>query len=151
MELTGSWPHSQQPTTCPCLPPYHFLKSHFNIILSTTPQRSKCSLYLRSPHQLPACPSPIPHTCHMPCPSHSSCFDHPNNTAWFKRMDSILYVCISWIIHGMWMIYITFERGGPKFSNTTARALPSAQPCSSISWEQNGYYVAQDFLRSSVH
>jgi len=23
----------------------------------------------------------------------------------------------------MWMIYITFERGGPKFSNTTARAL----------------------------
>jgi len=23
----------------------------------------------------------------------------------------------------MWVIYITFERGGPKFSNTTARAL----------------------------
>ena len=23
----------------------------------------------------------------------------------------------------MWIIYITFERGGPKFSNTTARAL----------------------------
>jgi hypothetical protein len=23
----------------------------------------------------------------------------------------------------MWMIYITFEKGGPKFSNTTARAL----------------------------
>ena len=46
-------------------------------------------------------------------------------TAWFKKMDSISYVYISWTIHGMWMIYeyITFERGGPKFSNTTARAL----------------------------
>jgi hypothetical protein len=43
--------------------------------------------------------------------------------AWFKKMDSISYVYISWTIHGMWMIYITFERGGPKFSNTTARAL----------------------------
>ena len=44
-------------------------------------------------------------------------------TAWFKKMDSNSYVYISWTIHGMWMIYITFERGGPKFSNTTARAL----------------------------
>ena len=45
---------------------------------------------------------------------------HP---AWFKKMDSISYVYISWTIHGMWMIYITSERGGPKFSNTIARAL----------------------------
>jgi len=61
-------------------------------------------------------------------------------------MDAISYVYVSWTIHGMWMIYIMFERGGPKFSNTTARALPSAQPCSSVSWEQNGYYAAQDFF-----
>ena len=40
-----------------------------------------------------------------------------------QKMDSILYVYIFWTIHDMWMIYITFERGGPKFSNTTARAL----------------------------
>ena len=46
-----------------------------------------------------------------------------NYTAWLKKMDSISYVYISWTIHGMWMLYITFERGGPKFSNTTARAL----------------------------
>jgi len=46
-----------------------------------------------------------------------------NYTAWFKKMDSISYVYISWTIHGMWTIYITFEREGPKFSNTTARAL----------------------------
>jgi len=52
--------------------PYHFLKSHFNIILSTTPQLSKWPLYLRSSHQIPACPSSIPHTCHVPRPSHSN-------------------------------------------------------------------------------
>ena len=45
------------------------------------------------------------------------------STGWLKKMDSVLYVYISWTIHGMWIIYITFERGGPKFSNTTARAL----------------------------
>ena len=26
---------------------------------------------------------------------------------------------------------------------------PSAQPCSSVSWEQNGYFAAQEFLRVS--
>ena len=41
-------------------------------------------------------------------------------TAWLKYMDSISYVYISWTMHGMWMIYITFEREGPKFSITTA-------------------------------
>ena len=45
------------------------------------------------------------------------------NTALFKKIDSISYIYISWTVHGMWMIYITFERGGPKFSNTTVRAL----------------------------
>ena len=44
-------------------------------------------------------------------------------TGWFKKMDSISYVYISWTIHGMWMIYITFERGGPKLSNTTGWML----------------------------
>ena len=47
----------------------------------------------------------------------------PQCTAWFKKIDSISYVYISWTIYGMWMVYVTFERGGPKFSNTTARAL----------------------------
>ena len=44
-------------------------------------------------------------------------------TEWFKKMDSISYVYISWTMHGIRMIYITFERGGPRFSNTTARAF----------------------------
>ena len=37
-------------------------------------------------------------------------------------MYSISYVHISWTIHGMWMIYITFETGCPKFSNTATTA-----------------------------
>jgi len=28
---------------------------------------------------------------------------------------------------------------------------PSAQPCSSVSWEQNGYYATQEFLHLWVH
>ena len=45
------------------------------------------------------------------------------NTAWFKKINSISCVYISWFIHGIWMIYITFEREDPKFLNTTTRAL----------------------------
>jgi hypothetical protein len=47
----------------------------------------------------------------------------PHSTAWLKKIDSISYVYICWTIHGMWMIYITFERGGPKFSYTTGWIL----------------------------
>ena len=43
--------------------------------------------------------------------------------AWLKNMDSISYVYISWTIYGVCTIYIKFERGGPKFSNVTAKAL----------------------------
>ena len=49
----------------------------------------------------------------------------PYNTAWFKKIDSISYICISWTIQGMWMIYVTFESGDPKFSNNTARLVHS--------------------------
>jgi len=72
-------------------------------------------------------------------------------TAWFKTMDSILYIYIYWTIHGMWMIYITFERGGPNFQIASLDRSPNAQPCSSVSWEQNGNYAPQDFLCSWVH
>jgi len=49
------------------------------------------------------------------------------------------------------MIYITFDRKVLNFQIPPLERFPSAQPCSSVSWEQNGYYAAQDFLHSWVH
>ena len=40
------------------------------------PASSKWSLYLKFPHQNPVYPSPLTHTCCMPCPPHSSRVDH---------------------------------------------------------------------------
>jgi hypothetical protein len=56
-------------------------------------------------------------------------------------MDSISYGCISWSISHIRMSCITFERGDPKFGILPLERLPSAQPCSSVSCEQNGCYV----------
>jgi len=70
-------------------------------------------------------------------------------TVWFKKMDSILYVYISWTIYDMWMIYTTFEREVLRFQVSSLEFSPSAEPYSSISWDQNGYYAAQVFLRVS--
>ena len=48
----------------------HFLKIHFNTILSVWPGSSIWFLSLSFPHQNPVCTSPRP-ICYMPCPSHS--------------------------------------------------------------------------------
>jgi len=68
------------------------------------------------------------------------------DTGWLKKMDSISYANISWIIHGMWMMYIKFKRGSLRFQIPALERSPSAQPCSSVGWDQNGYYAAQDFF-----
>ena len=49
-------------------------------------------------------------------------------TGWFKQMDSVSYVFISWTIHGMWMIYIKFKRGSVHFQLSPLERSPSAQP-----------------------
>ena len=46
------------------MPPCHFLKIHFNIILPYTPKSSKWSLSLRSHHQTPLCTSRLPYVPH---------------------------------------------------------------------------------------
>jgi len=60
----------------------HFLQIHLNIILLSAPGSPQLSLSHRFPHQYLAHASPIPHTRHMPRPSHSSQFYHPNNIWW---------------------------------------------------------------------
>ena len=68
----------------------HFLKVHLNIILPPTPGCSKWSLSLTFPHQNPVYVFPLPHTCYMPLPPHSSWFDYLNNIGWGVQIIKIL-------------------------------------------------------------
>ena len=73
--LSLSWANSIQSPQ----PPSHFAKIHLNIILPSTSGSPQWSLSLRFSNQNPVHTSPIPHTRHMPRPSHSSRFYHPHN------------------------------------------------------------------------
>ena len=59
--------------------PSNFLKIRLNIILPSTSWSPQWPLSFRLPHQHPVHSSFLPHTRHMPCPSHSSRFHHPHN------------------------------------------------------------------------
>ena len=60
----------------------HLLKIHPNIIHPSTPRSPQWSPSLRFTHQGPIHPPLLPHTGHMPSPSHSSRFYHPHNIGW---------------------------------------------------------------------
>jgi hypothetical protein len=68
------------PYQCSPRPPNEFLKIHFHISLPSTPSQSKLSLSLKFPNQTLPCTCLWPHTCHMPCPSRFSWFDHAKST-----------------------------------------------------------------------
>ena len=75
------------------------------------------------------------------------------STAWFKKMDSILYIYVSWTIQGMWMFYTTFQRRGSKFSNTIVQRSPSAS-CAAASVEskmatmQHKIFCVPEFIKT---
>ena len=61
------------------IPTSHLLEIHPNIIHPSTPRSPQLSLFLRFPQQDPIHPPLHTHTRHMPSPSHSSRFYHPQN------------------------------------------------------------------------
>ena len=64
------------------IPTSHLLEIHPNIIHPSTPRPPQWSLSLQFPHQDPIHPPLLPHTRHMPSPSHSSRFYRPHNIGW---------------------------------------------------------------------
>ena len=65
-------------------PTTHFPKIHLNIILPSMPGSPQVS------PQNPVHTSPIPHTCYMSCPSHSSQFYHPISIGWAVQNIKLL-------------------------------------------------------------
>jgi len=90
MKPQGSWATSIQ-----SMPPSHFLKLNFNIIFPSTPASSKWSLSFRLPYQNPVYTSPLPRTCCMPRPSHTSRFGHPNNIERGVQIIKVLIMSLS--------------------------------------------------------
>ena len=83
IEPKSSSPFSQQPANRPYPEPDqssqrtpNLFNIHFNIIPHLLLCLPSGSLSLRFPHKNPACTSPLCHTCHMPCSSKYSSFNH---------------------------------------------------------------------------
>ena len=98
MAPEGSLPHSQVPTNCSYpeparVSPYPHIPLHLNIILPSTPGSPKWSLSLRFPHQNSVYASPLPHTCYITRPCHSSRFYHPNTFGWAVQVIKLLSLC----------------------------------------------------------
>ena len=64
------------------IPTSRILEIHPNIIHPSTPRSPQWSPSLQFPHQDPIHPSLLTHTRHIPSPSHSSRFYHPQNIGW---------------------------------------------------------------------
>ena len=72
----GSFPPFKGPATCSYpkpdqsspRSPLYFVKTHFNIILPSTPRSQSDLFFLRFPYQTPICGPPFPHKFYQPGP-----------------------------------------------------------------------------------
>ena len=76
-------------TSIQFMSPNPLLKIYFNSILTCTATHLQSGLFLSDlPTKNPVCTSPLPNTCHMPRPSHSSC-SHYNTPASILRPSCV--------------------------------------------------------------
>ena len=86
------------------IPTFHLLEIHPNIIHPSTPRSPQWSRSLRFPHQDPIRPPLLPHTRHMPCPSHLpkyASLDRILYLVTYRKiiiLTAVLYWCETWSV-----------------------------------------------------
>lgn len=68
---------------------------YFCIMLPSMSRLPKLSLSVMFPHQNPICTYPLPYTCYMPYPSHSSWFHHFDNVWWGVQIRKLFSIWFS--------------------------------------------------------
>ena len=125
MKPEGTLSHSQVPTTCPYPEPARS-SPYPHILLPEDPPKyyppiyawvSQVFSFLQVSLQNPVYASPLPHMRHMPHPSHSSRFYHPDNIVWGVLIIQLLimrcyYIAKKKSVHNNsedWSIKVVFQ------------------------------------------
>ena len=91
--LSLSWARSTQSNNPPPQIKVYFFNIHPNSILPSMPRSSKLCISFSLPHQNTTRNFYFAHTCHIPNPSHSPWFYHPNNTGLLEMIVGIFTTC----------------------------------------------------------